>query len=316
MASTKEPSTDVPSPDEPSQVPAPDEITHDEFASLLNDYPSLVEKISQSKGSKPGQKSLQQLDEFRYGKAIAEFGGTASSSSKEMTLDDVRLLVEWKLRHGKFRPMLMGLASSNNAAVTRRTIAAAIQAYRASSPSSSASPTQPGGGDGDGGGDGVTAALAALTKLRGIGPATASLLLSVHDPARVIFFSDEAFYWLCAGGVAGRKIKYSNSEYEMLRRNAAKLVGRLGVSATDVEKVAYVLFKRDTAPQESSKAARKPAKAAKVAKAAKAAKTAKVTENTAKDTKGVKEQQAKRKSAAAEEPEPAQGTRRSKRVKK
>lgn len=43
-------------------------------------------------------------------------------------------------------------------------------------------------------------ALKTITKLKGIGPATASLLLSVHDPEHVIFFSDEAFYWLCCEG--------------------------------------------------------------------------------------------------------------------
>ncbi|KAJ4164340.1 hypothetical protein LMH87_006017 [Akanthomyces muscarius] len=295
-----------------TSVPSPDEITHAEFTSLLNEYPSLVDTISKLKGSKSGQKTLQQLDEYRYGTAVAEFG--TSTTPKEMTLDDVRLLVEWKLRHGKFRPMLMGLASSNNAPLARKTIAAAIQAYRrAAGPSDASS---------------VAAALKELTKLRGIGPATASLLLSVHDPERVIFFSDEAFYWLCGGGKVG-SINYNNKEYEMLRGRAGELVKRLGVSATDVEKVAYVLFKRDRADDagadDKGEAAPKAAKTAKTAKNAKSAKSAKVTEEpgkesknkgkSAKDTKTAKEASAKRKSTAVQEDEPAPGTRRSKRVK-
>lgn len=226
-----------------------------------------------------------------------------------MTLDDVVLLVEWKLRHGKFRPTLMGLASSNSVPLARKTIAAAIQAYRRAAEPSDA-------------GSVVAAALKELTKLRGIGPATASLLLSVHDPDRVIFFSDEAFYWLCGGG-GGRvgSIKYSNKEYDALRKRAGELVKRLGVSATNVEKVAYVLFKRDGARDAGadgkSEAASKVAKTTKAAKLAEEpAKESKSRAKSAKDTKSVKEAPPKRKSTAAKEDEPAPGTRRSKRVKK
>jgi hypothetical protein len=86
-----------------------------------------------------------------------------------------------------------------------------------------------------------------LTRLKGIGPATASLLLSVHDPEKVIFFSDEAFYWLCCGGRAG-PIKYDKKEYAELHLKAGKVVQRLGVSPIDVEKVAYVLFKHGDLP--------------------------------------------------------------------
>jgi len=89
----------------------------------------------------------------------------------------------------------------------------------------------------------VQQTLKILTRLKGIGPATASLLLSVIDPGKVIFFSDEAFYWLCCGGKPS-PIKYDKKEYEQLQSQAQKLVGRLGVSPVDVEKVAYVLIKK------------------------------------------------------------------------
>ncbi|KAM3456953.1 hypothetical protein MY3296_001323 [Beauveria thailandica] len=313
----------------PTNVPAPDAITHDEFTALLDEYPSLVEKISQTKGSKLGQKTLQQLDEYRYGTAIANFAADASSP-KDMTLDDVKLLVEWKLRHGKFRPMLMGLASSNNAALTRRTIATVIKTYRSSSSSSSANASSSSSSSSSSlpSAAAVAAALTGLSKLRGIGPATASLLLSVHDPARVIFFSDEAFYWLCGDGKV-TKLKYSNIEYEMLRRNMESLVQRLRVSATEVEKVAYVLLKRDGPESgesdEKAEAAPKTAKAAKDKKSkktsetettAKTAKTAKATENKAKTISSVKKAPAKRKRTKVNEDKQAAGTGRSKRVKK
>ncbi|KAM3536007.1 hypothetical protein MY4038_000783 [Beauveria bassiana] len=311
---------------EPTDVPAPDAITHDEFTALLDEYPSLVEKISQTKGSKPGQKTLQQLDEYRYGTAIANFAAGASSP-KDMTLEDVKLLVEWKLRHGKFRPMLMGLASSNNATAARRTIAGIIKNYRSSSSSSSSSAdaSSSSSSSSSPSAAAVAAALTSLSKLRGIGPATASLLLSVHDPTRVIFFSDEAFYWLCGDGKV-TKLKYSNREYEMLRQNMESLVQRLRVSATDVEKVAYVLFKRNgpegAESDEKAEAEPKTPKPAKDKKSKKTAetetmaKTAKATEKKVKNISSVKKASTKRKHTKGNEDEQAAGTRQSKRVKK
>jgi len=81
-----------------------------------------------------------------------------------------------------------------------------------------------------------------LTTLRGIGPATASLLLSVHDAARVPFFSDELYQWLCHDG-AKVTIKYSMKEYEALVAECRKLIDRMDVDARDIEKVAFVLIK-------------------------------------------------------------------------
>jgi hypothetical protein len=116
----------------------------------------------------------------------------------------------------------MKLVSSNDEQVVKDTIETTMKAYWAK--------------------PNASAALDGITQLKGIGPATASLLLSVHDPDRVIFFSDEAFYWLCC--VGGKPpIKYNTKEYQELNSAAQKLVKRLGVSATDVEKVAYVVMK-------------------------------------------------------------------------
>lgn len=124
----------------------------------------------------------------------------------------------------------MKLITSNDPVLAKETIQDAITTYHSALDAPSA--------------------LAILTKLKGVGPATASLLLSVHDPTRVIFFSDEAFLWLCCGGKKS-PIKYNAKEYEALRSEANDLVERLGVSATDVEKVAYVLMKRPDEAAES-----------------------------------------------------------------
>lgn len=130
----------------------------------------------------------------------------------------------------------MNLVSSNGPKLASDTVREALGMYRA---------------------DGTVApALGILTRLKGIGPATASLLLTVHDPTRVIFFSDEAFYWLCCSGKKA-PIKYNAKEYQALCSRAQDLSKKLDVSATDIEKVAYVLMKQSGNTETSNKPATK-----------------------------------------------------------
>lgn len=131
----------------------------------------------------------------------------------------------------------MKLVSSNEEAFVDKTVKEGLEMYeqKASAP----------------------AAVDVLTRLKGIGPATASLLLAVHDPDNVIFFADEAFYWLCNNG---RKdsIKYNAKEYKELSQKAQDLAERLGVKAVDIERVAYVLMNQD-ASTAAPKSPKKPA---------------------------------------------------------
>ena len=80
--------------------------------------------------------------------------------------------------------------------------------------------------------------------LKGIGPATASLILSVYDPENVIFFSDEAYYWLCTNGEKSA-IKYNVKEFEDLHTKTKALMTKLKVSAIEIEKVAFVIMKEN-----------------------------------------------------------------------
>lgn len=107
----------------------------------------------------------------------------------------------------------------------------------------------------------ASAAIDVLTRLRGIGPATASLLLAVHDPQNVIFFADEAFYWLCNQGKRDH-IKYNAKEYKELHESSQKLAKRLGVKAIDVERVAYVLLNDSSTSPPTKPPADTPNKAA------------------------------------------------------
>jgi hypothetical protein len=78
--------------------------------------------------------------------------------------------------------------------------------------------------------------------LKGIGPATASLLLAVHDPKNVIFFSDEAYRWLCVDGEKASP-KYNVAEFEDLFKKSKALMTKLSATPIEVEQVAYVLIK-------------------------------------------------------------------------
>ena len=95
-----------------------------------------------------------------------------------------------------------------------------------------------------------------MSKLKGIGPATASLLLSSYDPVKVPFFSDELFrylHWEEAKNKGwDRKISYTAKEYKDLFSRVSDLRSRLErdsktqVSVLDLEKAAYALGKSST----------------------------------------------------------------------
>jgi hypothetical protein len=145
----------------------------------------------------------------------------------------------------------MNLVSSNDPYTTSTTIQDALSTYHRQQhhhQSNNSKTNKNSSSSSSSGGSSIPSTIQTLCLLRGIGPATASLLLSVHDPDSVLFFSDEAFWWLCCDGRRGERIKYTPKEYQVLLSEASKVTGRLGVGATEVEKVAYVLMKRGVVP--------------------------------------------------------------------
>jgi len=136
-------------------------------------------------------------------------------------------------RHGKYRPFLPKMVAANPEDNAREITKKAFASYSAKSD--------------------VKAAVTIISELKGIGPATASLILAVHDPENVVFFSDEAYHWLCAPeSEAAPDLKYTAKEYEELYAKAKILMTRLKVFPIDVEKVAYVL-KREIEPNSTTK---------------------------------------------------------------
>ena len=137
-------------------------------------------------------------------------------------------------KHGTYRPNLAKLVASNSVEDICDITRDAFKIYEADNQD-------------------YGKAITALSKLKGIGPATSSLLLSCYDPVRVPFFSDELYRYLHweEGRSKGwdRKINYSIKEYKSLFEKLTELRERLekdsgkDIPAIDIEKAAYVLGK-------------------------------------------------------------------------
>ena len=131
--------------------------------------------------------------------------------------------------HGINRPSLPGLLAQNSEEVVESTTKSAFALYKSDATN-------------------YSAPMKKLEELKGIGPATASLLLSILDGDNAPFFSDELFRWVCWDEALGgwkRKIKYDKKEYGTLWDGVKTLRERLGdgVSAVDLEKCAFVCGK-------------------------------------------------------------------------
>ncbi|KAK1825530.1 hypothetical protein LTR12_000332 [Friedmanniomyces endolithicus] len=184
------------------------------FSALLVDYPSIIPE------------TLATLEEQRL---VTIPAAVHSRDPQHLTKDELALLMDWKLAHGKFRPQLKKLVQQNEGVTVKSTT---IEAFR-----------MPLDTDAN-----VGKAMSTLSTLRGVGPATASLLLSVKDEAKVPFFSDELYRWALwsheTGGGWKREIKYSEKSYMELYprvqglRERLKREGGEMVSALQVERVA------------------------------------------------------------------------------
>ncbi|RAH60861.1 hypothetical protein BO85DRAFT_456564 [Aspergillus piperis CBS 112811] len=169
--------------------------------------------------------------------------------------DELVRLMEWKMQHGTFRPALLGMIRSNSEPVVRDATGRAFKALTTHRTSK----------EGDEEEKFPSEALDILTKaLRGVGVATASLVLSLASTADVPFYSDDVYLWVCMEEVPSSKaadrlkrgvykrlngelnVKYTMKEYRELWEGVKGLRERLegeekGVSGLEVEKVALVV---------------------------------------------------------------------------
>ena len=197
-------------------------IAHTDFQEYLLKYSNHVPS------------ALAALDDLRYNTVPQTLAQRKSDGESFLEKSELVSLVEWKLKHGKYRPNLAKLVSSNSLAAVREATKEAFQAYDEDSTA-------------------YAKAVSRIGNLKGVGPATASLILSCYDPVGIPFFSDELFrylYWEEAkSGGWDRKIGYTLKEYRELYdrtqnlRERLKKESRKTISALGVEKMAYALAK-------------------------------------------------------------------------
>lgn len=199
------------------------------------------------------------LDTWRYESLPETVVSRLKQGEEALSKDDLIQIMKWKMyvlytnswietmlminnsTHGHSRPMLIGMIKSNAEKLVSSCVSSAVKGL----PSDRTFPQE---------------SLDALLPLRGVGPATASLILSIlsRGSGEVPFYSDDVYLWVVDGvvpSVSGKtvsgagvelKVKYNLKEYEVLWGKVWELVGRLNgsggsVSFLDVEKVAYVL---------------------------------------------------------------------------
>ncbi|RAL09343.1 uncharacterized protein BO97DRAFT_437029 [Aspergillus homomorphus CBS 101889] len=276
----------------------PNHITKETFQSLLSRYPSTVESVTRRKAlekrkasskkksnsnPKPTSKSTSAsttttttedpdassaasqlvqtyltLDNARYTTlpATVRSRATAAQGPGYLEKEELERLVEWKMKHGKFRPALLGMIRSNAEDTVRDATAKAFRLLH--SQTVGIFPR-------------LQEALESLTRpLRGVGPATGSLVLSVlrvgvdgdadAGADDVPFYSDDVYLWLCFGVFPGCEgpdkkmnralkagksgeldVKYNVAEYRELWDAVVRLRERLGVGCAEIEMVGFVL---------------------------------------------------------------------------
>jgi len=94
---------------------------------------------------------------------------------------------------------------------------------------------------------GLAAAVKAASKLKGVGPATATYVLAAFKPKDVPVFSDDGYRWVMweegKGRGWDRVIKYTEKEYVGYFQGVDEVKERLKVNGEDVERCGFVLGK-------------------------------------------------------------------------
>ncbi|CUA77482.1 hypothetical protein RSOLAG22IIIB_02497 [Rhizoctonia solani] len=204
-------------------VPRPSGLTSEDIQTALSRYP---EHVSQLAGA--GSKSeLQALDEWR----LKELPGLVKSREPAFVdKPELQRLMEWKLTRGKFRPTLPSLIAQNTPAKVKSSTQDAFLSL--CNMSSSSPPYQP-----------FRALLKSLCgALKGVGPATGSLLLSIFDD-RVPFMSDEAYIWIMYAeqGAKKKDIKYTEKGYLDYAVRMWEVAEKASVTPAELERVGWVL---------------------------------------------------------------------------
>ncbi|KAL9097222.1 MAG: hypothetical protein Q9165_000649 [Trypethelium subeluteriae] len=213
---------------EPKYLPR--NITPELIRELVSEYPEHIPD------------GLARLEEARMVVIPESLRELKKAQEAYLTVRELAELMEWKLKHGTFRPSLLQLIKSN---ADKEVIESTKEAFECISKALRTDRS-----------DDIERPINCLTKLRGVGPATASLILSCYDQSRFPFFSDELYRWLHWDEEKGigwdRKLKYTKGEYEGLyemvhsdnRGLRREGLDGQNITALELEQAAYVLGKR------------------------------------------------------------------------
>ncbi|KAG9101449.1 hypothetical protein FRC06_003009 [Ceratobasidium sp. 370] len=216
-------------------VPVPSALSAQDIDDALSRYTAHIDQL----GSKSGPK-LRELDDWRLNELATL---VKSRNPAYLDKEELQKLMDWKLTRGKFRPALPGLIGQNTQqkvkTCTQQAFSALLQLETDSKDEGSTSESQ----------KSFRALLKTLCAgLKGVGPATGSLVLSVFDNG-VPFMSDEAYVWAmyadeeAASGKRKlkREVKYTEKGYldfAVRVRGISALVER---TPAEVERAGWVL---------------------------------------------------------------------------
>lgn len=141
-------------------------------------------------------------------------GAIAGRTPRHVTLDELARLTEWKMARGVWRPRNLALVRSNDPALVVETSAAALELVP--------EPAAP---------------IAALAKLAGVGPATASAVAAAAEPAVYPFFDELAGAQIPGLGAVKFTPGYYARYADAIRERAAQLGG--GWTAVMVERALW-----------------------------------------------------------------------------
>ena len=199
--------------------------TAEPFHNALAQYPAVVGRI-QSRGT-PRLKTLRGDDAWVLDELPALLAVKGRLQSSEL-----QRLVRWKITRGKFRP-LMGMVAGNSKKSVLASTAEACAAV---------------GDDESCGDDEEMAALERLCELRGVGPATASVVLCALRPATCAFMADETIE-----GV-GLQRAYTAKTWAAMNERLCLKGEAIGMTAANVGRALWVqaMLSREGALVESA----------------------------------------------------------------
>lgn len=178
-------------------------------------YPLVTQELSDQSPKTFGLDSwtLARLDVWRRTELPATLKSRFDEHKIHLAKDELALLMDWKLAKGKFRPTLPKLIQSNDADTVVQVTQAGLgmfmdyaQEWKSWGLIPELEYQQA-----------VKSSLKKICELRGVGPATASLILSLLTectPFAAPFFSDEAFMYFVQEPLKPEvPIKYNVKEY-------------------------------------------------------------------------------------------------------